>query len=941
MLNLKDILFQIDKQTTEEIKGSYLNPSIGRGDIMMMHGGKGRILSISIVNKEYKPKSVDRKDINGFTIGRTIRQENTEYEKGGIIVVPKNREPARTLLLEYQGHHSKAFIDNIKRDFLIKNSAHYNNTGREVLHVSVGVSGDKSWSFFPKLKDAISRFKALEQSIKKKQKAEEQARDRLNDIQSKIKKFAGLESEEERRLKEEQSKLAEEARLIAEDIEKQKNQRNKILDEYRKAHAFIRDQVSLRRNPVLDKEQMTAKFSHIYDGAAVVINGGPGTGKTTTMIQRLKLLIDKGDLTDYRINHQDCRLTDEQLDIISSIEDNWIFFSPNNLLKKYLEDNMNYEGLTETNKRTAVWKDFLNDAVRDEYQLVGNDCHFKLINEKKADRYIYKANYCAIIEDFTLYFISQVKEIFVKIGSMETSKFDWKILGSVITKECAKIKTVENIEQLLKFLIGLENIDRRISVDGKEIPSASDIVSSYNEDLKVLVDKYILILKRDKTKYEEVVLLIKSQSQTSQLAEDSQVDVEEDDVYIKNIDIKIVNRIKGLLKKLALKTIDSSINLNDFQLKLNELLQGIIDKEEIKSLSHSAYFEKYINPAFKPFSSYVLSPIHKYYKRYRKYVYDKSDPNWDGDLLKEMLGRYKNAFIYNQEQSLLVGFINNMAKALYKVNTEKFKSETHKYIQAYKNLCRPVIGVDEATDYSLIDYYGIKSFGHYAVCSYTLCGDIMQLMKEDGVTDWTNLKNSLLFDKMHVYNLNVSYRQSESLLNLADKIFEMERGYKSPYKCYIKGHKTPNPLWIESNDIDDKSKWISYRVLEIVKAYDNKMPTIAIFTKNIDTAKALADAIKETKILDAVGIKVQAYSNNNLEEYKTLHIFPINQVKGMEFEAVFFYDIDEIESSSLINKYLYIGLSRASMYLAVTSSGHSEKVSGMLKAYFEQGGVWA
>ena len=107
--------------------------------------------------------------------------------------------------------------------------------------------------------------------------------------------------------------------------------------------------------------------------------------------------------------------------------------------------------------------------------------------------------------------------------------------------------------------------------------------------------------------------------------------------------------------------------------------------------------------------------------------------NWDAELLNEMVDTYKNKRLLSQEQSLLVGFINNIAKSLYKASRRLFDNATHKYILAYKDLCRPVIGVDEATDYSLIEFYGIKSFGHYEVCSYTLCGDIMQLMKEDGI----------------------------------------------------------------------------------------------------------------------------------------------------------------------------------------------------------------
>lgn len=936
MGELNDVLKAIKSHTSVEINDRYPNPSIGMGEILIANS-KTRIW---IVNNEFTRTTVMQRDITGGYQGTASIGRKAEYEEKGSYAIPKNREPAITLLQEYEGPFEKVFINGQKKNFVIRNSAHYTNTGSDIRNVVVGIAGQKNWSTFPLLRDALASLNKVDDEILRKKEAEETARRKAEEIRRR-QEAVRLAQEEAKRLEEEARKAEEEARKLQQDIEAAQNEREIILSEASKAAAFIREQMSLRRNPVLDKHQNKAKFSNMYNGAAEIINGGPGTGKTTTMIQRLKLLIDRGDLENYIANHPDCKLTNQQLDYISSTQDNWIYFSPNELLKKYLQDNMNYEGLTGTNQRTAVWTDFLKNAVRDEYHLAGQDSPFDFMIPKKADKAIYSGDHYRIIKHFTDFFLNKVKEKFAKVAKIDCSKFDWKIQGSVITKECAKAETISSISELLRFLIHIANVDKQIFVNGIALPTGSEITARYNQQARDMSDRYIQILKRDNvSKYDELLEYIKTQDKTAQPETDENEEIEELEQDFGNVDLQLFNKVNALIKKLALQLVDATAKLTPAQKTLLDYINDVVKEEDLKEIADAAYFVKYISPVLRGFSSYVLNPIPQYYKQFRKSLQEGDKADWDTALLAEMLDTYKNKRLYNQEQDLLVGFINNICLSLYSVDSKRFEDTKHQYLDAYKNLCRPVIGVDEATDYSVIDFYGIKSFGHYAVRSYTLCGDTMQLMKEDGITDWQILKHPLLFEQLEVQNLNMSYRQSEELLELADKIYQEENGTKSPYECYLKGRKTPKPLWLELVDIDEKADWISHRVLEIVKAYDNKMPTIAVFTENKRKAEELKDAIEDCDVLNPAGIEVKVCSDNNLEGEKTLRIFPIDQVKGMEFEAVFFYDIDDIESSSLINKYLYVGLSRASMYLAVTSNGRSEKISSMLQKYFSEDNHW-
>lgn len=67
--------------------------------------------------------------------------------------------------------------------------------------------------------------------------------------------------------------------------------------------------------------------------------------------------------------------------------------------------------------------------------------------------------------------------------------------------------------------------------------------------------------------------------------------------------------------------------------------------------------------------------------------------------------------LHREELELIVGTINRIILSIYKKSKTRFEAmRKNKFVDAYCNNVKPVIGVDEATDYTVIDYYFISSF---------------------------------------------------------------------------------------------------------------------------------------------------------------------------------------------------------------------------------------
>ena len=602
---------------------------------------------------------------------------------------------------------------------------------------------------------------------------------------------------------------------------------------------------------------------------------------------------------------------------------------------------MAYEGLTQYEDKTHVWNDFLRKTLmRDDYKLAGAKCRF-VYNKKFGEEGLFVGEQLEIVKMFSAYYLNQIKTRIQNIANIDYSKYPWKGVGSMIKERCKGIENANDLNSILKILFALNTLKDLPTPEG--IMSVKDVVTTYETKVEEITDKYLIEWKKNEDFYNELIDCEEDILDNDE-AVDTAIDIDDEDSFDDKADVAI--ELKKDIKRF-IRLIASSGNeidgISSIYKELYNLIKGKINKEDLTEISDIAYFNRVIYPCISNVEVFLLNVdfISNTYLSFRKKMYEEKNSNWDLALMGKMIGVTSKNYIHHDECCLLIGFINNLLIRIARYNGERFDQFKGRFANAYKKNRKAVIGVDEATDYSLIDYYAIYSLRNHLVSSVTLSGDMMQSMNAFGIKDWKKLEDPFLFEKIDVQHLKTSYRQGPKLIKLAHYLYNKNTGKRAPYGCYLKDEKkTPDPLWYESDAIEDKVSWMSKRILEVQSAY-KKVPSIAIFVNTTQEAQELYNALKAEEMLEEAGIDViNCTANDELVAPDSVRIFLLDRVKGMEFEVVFFYNIDEVSKNKLIDQYIYVGLSRATFYMAVASNVIKDPQLVELSERFNKNGKW-
>lgn len=710
-----------------------------------------------------------------------------------------------------------------------------------------------------------------------------------------------------------------------------------------KAQNFIRKYAELRYQPVLDPRQEAIKRSRIF-GGALIINGGPGTGKTTSLIQRIKFLISSS-IEEYK------PLTSSQKEVLLNQKTSWIFYSPNELLALFLRNSMKLEELIADSERVKVWTSHKNELVK-AYGFVSNTKLPFMFYNKQSGSNLFKnkaQSINAIIQGLDQFYIGYQSEKLNKISGIDLAPFKWKNVGKSIQAYLRDQNTVKTIEELMRLYLNL-NLN---FIKGTDI-----IAEDYSSLIKIVASRIQVEIQKEPERVKELTEVMKKwrvdvqdpEEEGGDGGEETIIEVEvfgeNEEVPTFDFEVAFFTKLKSLCRIHALKKFDKNARVSLRDRELVELIPEVLDQPEYDSLGQLAYFKKYFERINKGIVANILREIPMVYKKYRRAQMEEKSGNWNMTILGDLVKKDKNTRIHPDEQALLLCFVNQIILKISKSFPEQYTTISHPYAIGFKSHCKPVIGIDEATDFALIDLIAINSFAHPELSAVTLSGDLMQRMTPEGITSWEDFTKTVR--NTEIKDLMVSYRQSPTLLSLAKAIYEKSTGKTAKYESYIaRDIAEPKPLMLVSSDEDAKLEWIADRILEIYKAYGDSIPSVAIFLPEENQLEQFASKLGSMDTLADVGVLVKACRNGEvLGDKNTVRVFSVKVIKGLEFESVFFHNIDDLQKQHLSNelflKYLYVGLSRATFYLGLTmSKALSKELSFITDKFDMTGKTWA
>jgi hypothetical protein len=664
----------------------------------------------------------------------------------------------------------------------------------------------------------------------------------------------------------------------------------------------IIERITLRDQPILDNQQ--DEIFRLPLNERLVLLGPPGSGKTTTLIRRLaqKRMLEVLS-EDERIALDRAGITD-----LSEYPRSWIMFTPTELLKLYIRDAFNDQGVPAAQENIQTWD-------RERVRLARNILGILRSGEQRGfqidhDARILKDSPSTEAVDLSLEFFDYhrkaVAETLSNAYRRLTSADSPNARQELVRRAVGRLGPNDSVSLSMtaRILEGMPEVQEEIRTLTLEIEADSRLMGN-----RMLRD--------------HPTLLAELSHFGATLSEDSNSEDEDDDDDQEDAEVLDRNSSRGLSSEAAAQLLVGALRRLSAAVASGRgsvsgragRIIGFLNKrlpqdDALKKLGQKILTRADLRTLLRGARAFVMN-ARRNYSRFRREAqrngrYYRDDAN---EAIRQQ--RISPAEI----DVIILTMLRHVRMLLRETGWRMATSQDwlRKIISEYK--CQ--VFVDEVTDFSPIQLACTLELSHPRLRSWFACGDLNQRITSYGVT--TEADFNLIADdneRVEVRRIRIGYRQSPKLRELAAALCV------DPLSAAI-----PNtdieyddvwPQLVEKYTKQQLALWLCERIIEIERAV-GLLPSIAIF---VDGEAQINELVHDLRpLLAARNLKVVGCADGRVVgDEQEVRVFDVQHIKGLEFEAVFFVGVDRlaVRLASLFDQYFYVGVSRAATYLGIT-----------------------
>lgn len=630
------------------------------------------------------------------------------------------------------------------------------------------------------------------------------------------------------------------------------------------AKLFKSQRIQLPARAILDQTQ--DEIFRLPFNKKIRISGAPGTGKTTVLLKRLS---QKTKMVF---------LKPEERILIGNIpweqdNDNWILFTPSDLLKGYLKDALAKEMLPATDKHVQVYDTFRLEILREAgFIRIGQRGLFSVLDDKET--LLKEAGYKSVLE-LSKEFESFLDDLFKTYLQKKINRFNQQV---------GVLKPILDAEQ------------ESILSKAKELQAASESPDAYQIREKARrLRELNLETSRFSKAYQNLIEPLKS---------------------FQNFDLRFAYQLGGRIHDGAAQLASNTISTELFP-QISPILTKLI--KELRDFAESLSLKNLYELIGKGYQDFRENPenFEKYFQFNKKNEVDSS----------KISAPEQNVLLFHALEfvrkfmDLLPVDGNGVPDAMQQIRARM----------------KPIITIDEAADFSPLEIACMERFALPKIGGVSICGDLMQRVTKHGLQAWEDLAE--MSGSYDSYELSLSYRQTATLFEIANKLHRQMTNKESNYRsANAPSINDPQPLSKKCPNISDEAEWITGLVEEILSSNGGRLPGMAILVPDKEYVEVFKSEI--SKRLTPIGVKVEgSQEGNSLGSESKVRIFPVENIKGLEFEVVFYVGIDRMAAihGDLIDKFIYVGLSRARRFLALSHEMEFPKQLSCIEPMFRSG----